>query len=119
MGTLLCFVVFLFPKNNLHKGYSGKVDSMKVTRGIILLFNQNISEGQKRDRICSRFLCSNYIFYVFRYRTTSTPVSSKAKAMEQVNSRAYNFRKYKRYNMPTHRLTPEIKYHEFSILFAS
>lgn len=88
---------------------------MKVTRRIILLLNQDISEGQKRDRICSRFLCSNFIFYVYRYRTTSTPVSSKAKAMEQVNSRAYNFRKYERYKMSTHRLTPEINYHEFSI----
>lgn len=46
-------------------------------------------------------------------------MSSKAKAMEQVNSRAYNFRKYERYKMSTHRLTPEINYHEFSILFAS
>lgn len=40
------FVVFLFPKNNLYKGYNGKVVIVKVTRRIILLFNQDISEGQ-------------------------------------------------------------------------
>lgn len=119
MGTLLCFVVFLFPKNNLHKGYSGKVDSMKVTSHNFIVKSRYIRRTEARSDFVLGFSVVISFFYVYRYRTTSTPVSSKTKAMEQVNSRAYNFRKYERYNMPIHRLPPGIKYHEFSILFAS